>query len=72
MRAFENELLRKIFEPERNELTEEWRRLHDEELQGLFSPPNYIRVITLRKMRWDGTCGTMVGRSSSCRVLKPE
>jgi hypothetical protein len=42
---FENSLLRNIFEPKRNELIREWRRLHDEELHALYYSPNIIRVI---------------------------
>ena len=44
-RAFKNRVLRKIFGPKRDEGTEEWRKLHNEELNELYSLPNFIRVI---------------------------
>jgi len=48
----ENRLLRRIFGPKRDEVTGEWRKLHNEELNGLYSPD--IRAIESRKMRWAG------------------
>jgi hypothetical protein len=44
LRVFENKVLRRIFGPKRDEVTGEWRRLHNKELYGLFSSPNIIRV----------------------------
>jgi hypothetical protein len=52
LRVFENRVLRRIFGPKRNEVTE-WRRLHNKELYALYSP-NIIRVIKLRRLRWAG------------------
>ena len=48
---FENRVLRKIFGPKRDKVTGEWRRIHREELNDLYSPPNIIRVIKSRRMR---------------------
>jgi hypothetical protein len=54
LRVFENRVLRRIFGPKRDEVTGEWRRLHKEELNDLYSPPNIIRVIKSRRMRCAG------------------
>jgi hypothetical protein len=51
-RVFENRILRRIFEPKRDEVTGEWCKLHNEELHILYSSPNIIRQIKLRRMRW--------------------
>jgi hypothetical protein len=58
LRVFENRLLRRIFGPKRDQATGEWRKLHNEELNSLYSSPNIIRVIKLGRMRWAGyvTC----------------
>ena len=52
--AFENRMLRKIFEPKKDKVTREWIKLHNEELGGLYSSPNIARVIKSRRMRWGG------------------
>ena len=51
LRVFENMVLRRIFGPRRDEVTEEWRRLHNDELNDLYSSPNIVRVIKSRTMR---------------------
>ena len=45
LRVFENRVLRRIFGPKRNEITREWRKLHNDELIDLYSSPNIVRVI---------------------------
>jgi hypothetical protein len=49
LRVFENRVLRRIFGPKRDELTGEWRRLHNEKIYALYSLPNIIRVIKSRR-----------------------
>jgi hypothetical protein len=52
MMVFENRVLRRLFVPKRDEVIEEWRKLHNEERKGLYFSPNTVRVIKSR--RWDG------------------
>ena len=66
---FENMELRRIFGPRRDEVTGEWRRLHNEELNDLYSSPNIVRVIKLRRMRWAGHVACMGEERGLCRVL---
>jgi len=58
LRVLENRALRRIFGPKRDEVTREWRKLHNGELNGLYCSPNIVWVIKLRRMRWAGhvTC----------------
>ena len=74
LRVFENMMLRRIFGPRRDEVTGEWRRLHNEELNDLYSSPNIVRVIKLRRMRWAGHVARMGEERGAYRVLvgKPE
>ena len=74
LRVFENMVLRRIFGPRRDEVTGEWRRLHNEELSDLYSSPNIVRVIKSRRMRWAGHVACMGEERVAYRVLvgKPE
>jgi hypothetical protein len=54
LRAFENRVLRRIFGPKRDKVTGEWRRLHNKDLNDLYSSPNIIGVTKSRRMRWAG------------------
>ena len=49
---FENRVLGRMFGPERDEVTGEWRKLHNEQFNDLYCSPNIVRVIKLRIMRW--------------------
>ena len=71
---FENRVLRRVFWPKRDEVTGEWRKLHNEELNDLYSLPNIVRVIKSRKIRWAGQVARMGERRGVNRVLvgKPE
>jgi hypothetical protein len=52
--VFENRVLRSIFGPNGDEMTREWRKLHNEELHDMYSSPSIIRIIKARRMRWTG------------------
>jgi hypothetical protein len=52
LKVLENRMLRRIFASKRDEVTGEWRKLHSEELNDLYSSSNYVRVIKSRKTRW--------------------
>jgi hypothetical protein len=72
--VFENRVLRRIFGPKRDEVTGEWRKLHNEELHILYSSPNIIRQIKSRKMRRVGHVARMGEERNVYRVSmgKPE
>ena len=59
LRVFENMVLRRIFGPRRDEVKGKWRRLHNEELNDVYSSPNIVWVIKSRRMRWDGHVARM-------------
>jgi hypothetical protein len=67
--VFENRVLRRMFEPKRDEVTGEWRKLHNAELHDLYSSSDIVRVIRWRRMRWEGHVARMSERSSVYRVL---
>jgi hypothetical protein len=57
--VFQNRALRRIFGPQRDEVTGEWRKLRDEELNDLYSSPTIVRVMKLRRMKWAGHAARM-------------
>jgi hypothetical protein len=62
--VFENRVLRRIFGSKGDEVTEEWRKLHNEELRDLYSSPSIIRIIKSRRMRWAGHVARMGRRGT--------
>ena len=74
LRVFENRVLRKVFGPKRDDVTGEWRKLHNEEPGELYSLPNIVRVVRSRRMRWARHVARMgEGRDvHSVLVGKPE
>jgi hypothetical protein len=76
---FENRVLRRIFGPKGDDVTREWRKLHNEELSYLYSSPNIVWVIKSRRMRWAGhvvgigerrgVYGVLVGKPEGKRPL---
>jgi len=69
LRVSENRVLRRVFGPKRDEVTGEWRKLHNEELRDLYSLPNIVRVVKLRRMRWVGHVARMGEERGVHRVL---
>jgi hypothetical protein len=74
LRVFENRVLRIIFGPKSDEVLGGWRKLHNEELHGLYSSPGIIRVIKARRMRWAGhvACVGEVRGAYNSLVGRPE
>src|SRR5215469_4832864 len=74
LRVFENRVLRRVFGPKRDEVTVEWRKLHNEELKDLYSSPSIVQVVKSRRMRWAGHVVRMGEKRGVHRVLvgKPE
>jgi hypothetical protein len=74
LRVLENKVLRRIFGLRWDEATGDWMRLHNEELNDLYSSPNIVRVIKPRRMRWAGHVARMGEERGVYRVLveKPE
>jgi hypothetical protein len=69
LRVFENRVLRRIFGPKRDEVTGGWRKLHNEELHGLYSSPSIFRVIKARRMRWAGHVARMGEMRGAYNIL---
>jgi hypothetical protein len=67
--VFENRVLRRIFGPKRDEVTGDWRKLHNEELRDLYSSPRVIRIIKSRRMRWAGHVARMGEKRNAYRLL---
>ena len=74
LRVLENKVLRKLFGAKRDEITGEWRKLHNAELHALHSSPNIIRNLKSRRLRWAGHVARMKQFRNSYRILfrKPE
>ena len=69
LRVFENMVLRGIFGPKRDEVTDQWRKLHNEELNNLYSLSNIVGLIKSKKIRWAGYVARMVEKRGVYRVL---
>jgi hypothetical protein len=74
LKVFENRVLRRIFGSKRDEMTGEWRKLHNEELRDFYSSPSIIRIIKSRRMRRAGHVARMREKRNAYRLLvrKPE
>jgi hypothetical protein len=73
-RVFENKVLRRLVGPKKDEVTGEWRKLHNEELHDLYSSPSIIRIIKAKRMKWVGHVERMGKKRNAYRLLagKPE
>jgi len=69
LKLFENRVLRRIFGSERDAVTEEWRKLHNEEPSDFYSTSNFVRVIKSRRMIWAGHVARVWERRGAYRVL---
>ena len=69
LRVFDNRVLRGILGPERDEVTGEWRKLHNEELNDRYCSPNILRVIKSRRMKWEGHLARMGKGINVYRIL---
>jgi hypothetical protein len=74
LRVLKNRVLRRIFQPKRDEVTGGWTKLHNEELHGLYSSPSIVRVIKARRMIWAGhvACMGEVRGAYNILVGRPE
>jgi hypothetical protein len=67
--VFENRVLRTVFGSKRDEVTGEWRKLHNEDLNALYSLPNIVRVVKSRRIRWAGHVARMWDGRGVLRIL---
>jgi hypothetical protein len=67
--VFKNRVLKKMFGPKRDEVTGEWRKLHNEELHDLYSSPSTIRIIKARRKRWEGYVARIGEKRNAYRLL---
>jgi hypothetical protein len=74
LKVFEDRVLRRVFGPKRDEVTGKWRKIHNEELNDLYSLPNIVRVVKSRRMRWARHVARMGEERGVHRVFvgKPE
>jgi len=72
MRVFDSRVLRRILGLKRDEVTGEWRKLHNEELNDLYCSPSFVRVMKSRRIRWAGHVARMGERRDVYRVLVGE
>jgi hypothetical protein len=66
LRVYKNRVLRRIFGPKRDEVTEGRRKLHNEELHNFYSSPSIIKMTKLRRLKWVGNVGRMGGGEEEC------
>jgi hypothetical protein len=69
LRVFENRVLRRLFGPKRDEVTGDWRKLHNEELRNMYSSPNIIKMMKSRRIRWAGHVARMGEKMNTYRIL---
>jgi hypothetical protein len=67
--VFENRVLRRIFGPKRDEVTRQWRKLHNKELHDLYSSPSIIRIMKSRRMGWAGHIYTNGGEEERLLII---
>jgi hypothetical protein len=67
--VFENKVLRRIFGPKSDEVTEGWRKLHNEELRDLYSSPSINRIIKSRRMSWAGNVTRIIEKGNAYWLL---
>ena len=69
LKVFKKRMLRRIFGPKRNEMAGEWKKLHNEELNDLYSSPNIVWAIKSRRMRWERHVACMEVKRGVCMIL---